>query len=83
MAEYKMFGLVKQVFVVAITFFSFNTLNVNSLECFSMNNQECKTRAKIINFNNNDPVFYHFSIKVNKCSRSCNNINDPCAKLCV
>ena len=48
-----------------------------------MNNQECKTRIKIININNNKPVFYPFSIKVNKCSRSCNNINDPYAKLCT
>ena len=48
-----------------------------------MNNQEFKTRTKKININNNEPLFYPFSIKVNKCSRSCNNINDPCAKLCV
>ena len=48
-----------------------------------MNNQECKTRTKIINTNNNEPVFYPFSIKLNKCSGSCNNINDPYAKLCV
>ena len=48
-----------------------------------MNNQECKARTKIININNNGPVFYPFSIKVNKCSGSCNNINDPYAKLCV
>ena len=47
-----------------------------------MNNQECKTRTKIININNNEPVFYSFSIKVNKCSGSCNNINNPYAKLC-
>ena len=48
-----------------------------------MNNQECKTRSEIINTNNNEPVFYPFSIKVNKCGGSCNNINDPYAKLCV
>ena len=28
-------------------------------------------------------MFYPFSIKVNKCSGSCNNINGPYAKLCV
>ena len=28
--------------------FNFNALNVNSLECVSMNNQECKARLKII-----------------------------------
>ena len=45
-----------------------------------MNNQEWKTRTKIIN---NEPVFYPSSIKVNKCSGSSNNINNPYAKLCV
>ena len=28
-------------------------------------------------------MFYRFSIKVNKCSGNCNNINDPYAKICV
>ena len=78
-----MFGFVKNVFVVARAFFSCNPLNVNSLECVSMNNQECKIRTEIININNNKAVFYPFSISVNKCSGSCNNINDPYAKLCV
>ena len=78
-----MLGFFKKVFVVAMTFFNFNKLNVNSLECVSMNNQECKTRTKIMNINNNEPVLYPFSIKVNKCSGSCNNINNPYAKLCV
>ena len=27
--------------------------------------------------------FFHFSIRASKCSGSCNNINDPYAKLCV
>ena len=77
-----MVGCIKKCFFTAITFFSYNVLNVNSSECVSMNNQECKTRAKIININNNEPVFYTFSIKVNKCSGSCDNIYGPYAKLC-
>ena len=48
-----------------------------------MINQECKARPKIINVNSNEPVFYPYSIKVNKCSGSCSNINDPYAKLLV
>ena len=28
-------------------------------------------------------MFYPFSVKVNKCNGSCNNINDPYATLCV
>ena len=78
-----MFGFIKKVFVVAMTFFNLNLSNVNSLEWVSMNNQECRTRTKIINIDNNESVFYPFSIKVNKCSGSCNNINDPYAKSCV
>ena len=37
----------------------------------------------MIDVNNNEPVFYPYSIKINKCSGSCNNINDSFAKLCV
>ena len=37
-----MFGFIQKCFFTAMTFFSFNVLNVNSLECVSMNNQECK-----------------------------------------
>ena len=48
-----------------------------------MNNQECKARPKIIDVNNNGPVLYPYSIKINKCNESCSNINDPYAKLCV
>ena len=62
----------------------FNSLlNVNPLECISMKNQECKVRPEIVNINSNDPIFYPFSIKINKCSGRCNNINDPYARICV
>ena len=40
-------------------------------------------RPKIIDLNKNEPVLYPYSIKVNKCSGGCNNINEPMAKLCV
>ena len=48
-----------------------------------MNNQEYKTRPKIVNINSNETSFYPYSVKINKCSGSSNNINDPFAKLCV
>ena len=56
---------------------------MNSLECISMSTQECKARPKIVDVNNNEPVFYPYSVKVNKCSGNGNIINDPYAKLCV
>ena len=78
-----MFGFIEKVFFTAVTFFSFNLLSANSLECVSMNNQECKVREEVININTNNPVFYPFSVKVNKYSGNCNNISDPYARLCV
>ena len=77
-----MFKFVKQIFVSTLMFFG-SLSNVNPLECVLMNNQECKVRPEIVNVNSNEPVFYPFSIKTSKCSGSCNNINDPYAKLCV
>ena len=74
---------IKKCFFTAIIFFSYNVLNVNSLECVSMNNGECKIRPEIININNNEPMFYPYCIKVNKCKGSCNTINYPYAKICV
>ena len=56
---------------------------VNLLSCISMNNQECKVRPKIVDVNGDDTVFFPFNIKTNKCSGSCNNINNPLTKLCV
>ena len=75
-----------QIFVSTM-FFGCNVLGVNSLnavpKCISMDNQECKIRPEIKNINSNDLLFYLCSIKVNQCSSSCNNINDPYLKLCV
>ena len=53
------------------------------LSFISMNNQACKVRPEVINVNSNEPILYPFSIKANKCRGSCNNINDPYAKICV
>ena len=76
-------GFTKKCFLTKMTFFNFNLSNKNSLKCVSMNNQECKVRPEIINLNTNKPLFYPYSIKINKCKGSCNTINDPYAKICV
>ena len=60
-----------------------NLPNMNPLECISMKNQECKVRHEIVDVNINNPIFYPFSIKINKCSGNCYNINDPYARICV
>ena len=48
-----------------------------------MNNQECKVRLEIININSNEPSFDPYRVKISTCSGSCNNTNDPYAKLRV
>ena len=58
-------------------------LSTTPLSCISMTNKECKVGPEIVNVNSNKPAFYPFSIKTSKCSGTCNNINDPYAKICV
>ena len=77
-----MFEFIKKIFLTGLTVLS-SLVSTTLLSCISMNNQECKVRPEIINVNSNEPVFYPFSIKTSKCSGSCNNINDPYAKMCV
>ena len=78
-----MFGFVKRIFVSAMILFGCSSSTVILLECVSMSNQESKVRPEIVNVNSKEPVFFSFSIRTSKCSGSCNNINDPYAKLCV
>ena len=73
-----MFRFVKLILISAMILFG-SSSNVNSLECVSMNNQECKGRPETIHINSNNPIFYPSSIKKNKCSGNRNNINDPYA----
>ena len=76
-----MFGFMKKIFLTVLLFV--NLLSATSLSCISMNNHECKVRPEIINLNRDESVFYPFSIKTSKCNDTCNNINDPYAKMSV
>ena len=62
-----MFGFIKKMFVVAMSF-----LSCNALKCVSMNNQACKIRPKIMNINYNEILFCRYSILASKFSGSCN-----------
>ena len=66
-----MFGFIKKIYLIRLMVLS------------SLVSTTLLLRPEIINVNNNEPVFYSFSIKTSKCSGSCNNINDPYAKMCV
>ena len=78
-----MFEFFKKVFFIGLTILS-NFIYTNSLlNCISLKNQACKVRPEIVTVNSNEPIFYPLSIKTSKCSGSCNDINDPHAKICV
>ena len=70
------------MFFIGLTNLSSFT-NANSLNCISMNNEECKTRPKVVNVNGYEPVLFPFSIGASKCSGSCKNINSPYSRICV
>ena len=79
---YKIFRFIKNGFYIGSLFLS-SLVSTTPLSCISMSNQACKVRPEIINLDSNESVFYPFSIKTSKCSGTCNNINDPYAKICV
>ena len=61
----------------------YNEISAIPLKCVSMGNQERRVRPVIMSTNNNEPLFYPYSVNVNKCSGNCNDINNLYAKLCV
>ena len=75
----KIFGFAKKVLFLGLTFLT----SVNSLSYISVNNQECKTRPRVVLVNRDKPVFFPFSVKTSKCNGNCNNINYLFAKICV
>ena len=76
-----MFSFVKKVFASGLTVLSSSI--TGALKCISINNQEDKVRPKFVNVSSNNPIFYPFSVNINRCSGNCNSINDPYAKICV
>ena len=63
----------------------FNVLKVNTLECLSVINQKYMPRPKILDVNEGigEALFCPNNVLVNKCSGSCNTLDDPMAKMCV
>ena len=73
---------IKNIFYIGSLFLS-NLVTATPLNCISLKNQKCKIRPKIADIDINNRIYYPFSIKINKCSGSCNNINNSYAKICV
>ena len=63
----------------------FSIIRTKALECVSVVNQECMPRPKILDVNEGvgEALFYPYNVQVNKCSGSCNTLEDPMARICV
>ena len=63
----------------------FSILKVNTLECLSIINQKYMPRPKILDVNEGvgEALFYPYNVLVNKCSGSCNTLDDPMTRICI
>ena len=71
--------------LINLTISLLNVLKTNALECLSVINQECKPRPKILDVNKGigEALFYLNNVLVNKCSGSCNTLDNTMSKICV
>ena len=71
--------------LVCLTVCLFNLFKTKALECLYVINQKCMARPKILDVNEGvgEALFYPYNVLVNKCSGSCNTLDDPMRKLCV
>ena len=71
--------------LVGLTVCLFNLFKTKALECSSVINHKCMPTPKILDLNEGvgEALFYPYNVLVNKCSGSCNMLDDPMAKMCV
>ena len=72
-----------KIISLLISLFSIN--KTKALECVSVANQKCMPRPEILDVNEGigEALFYPYKVLVNKCSGSCNTLDNPMSKICV
>ena len=63
----------------------FDIIKIKALECVSVVNQKWMPRPKTVDVNEDvgEALFYPYNVQVNKCSGSCNTLDNPIEKLCI
>ena len=71
--------------IISLLISFFGIIKTKALECVSVVNQKCMPRPKILDVNVGvgEALFYPYNVLINKCSGSCNTLDNPIAKLCV
>ena len=73
------------MWLIGLTISLFNIIKTKALECVSVVNQKCMPRPKMLDVNEGvgEALFYPYNVQVNKCSGSCNTLDNPIEKLCI
>ena len=71
--------------IISLLISLFSIIKTKALECVSVVNRECMPRPNILDVNEGigEALFYPYNVLVNKCSESCNTLDDPIARICV
>ena len=73
------------MWLIGFTISLFSIIKTRILECLSATNQKFMSRPKILDVNEGigEALFYPYNVLVNKCSGSCNTLDNPMSKICV
>ena len=84
-----MFGFIKNFFIGLLSACTTASLGeslvsnfVLCIKCISLSNRPCQARTGLVDINSKEPLFYGFTVSVDKC-RGSNTIDDPYAQICV
>ena len=71
--------------IISLLISLFSIIKTKALECVSVANQYCMPRPKILDVNEGigEALFYPYKVLVNKCSGSCNTLDNAMSKICV
>ena len=71
--------------IISLLISLFSIIKTKALECVSVVNQKYMPRPKILDVNEGigEALFYLYKVLVNKCSGSCNTLDNPMCKICV
>ena len=71
--------------IISLLISLFSIIKTKALKCVSVVNQKCMPRPKILDVNEGvgEALFYPYNVQVNKCSGSCDTLDNPMTKLCV
>ena len=71
--------------IISLLISLFTIIKTKTLECVSVVNQKCMPRPKILDVNEGvgEALFYPYNVLVNKCSGSCDTLDNSMASLCV